>query len=236
MGDFNIDISKNYCSKCQRVLQNYLRQIIDLGFIHTITPFLSSYPATFKSTSNSCYSHLDYIFLSSNLAHDLSSFNILNESSFLYSSDHLPLSITIFKQNLFNQYSNAYLKQHKVTKQTFMYHKTTFLHWDLFSDKADLLLKLNPLYANCTIENIATSPNSLNAAWEFFSNTVITSAKKHLPKQTTTHQHKSLYTHANSSIYRHIKSLYKYYYKLKKFHDTNLNNNPLTFSLTNTEH
>src|SRR5690349_18318939 len=105
MGDFNIDISKNYHSKCQKVLQIYLYQIINLGFIHTISPFLSYYSATFKSTSNSCYSHLDYIFLSSNLAHDLSFFNILNESSFLYSSDYLPLSITIFKNNLFTQSS-----------------------------------------------------------------------------------------------------------------------------------
>ena len=182
MGDFNIDISQNYRSKCQRTLQSFIQQIIDLGFIHTITPFLSTYPATFRSSSNLSYSHLDYIFVSTNLAHELTSFNILNDSSFLYTTDYLLLSITLFKNNLFTCSSNASLKQHKITKQTFLYNKTTLLHWDLFSDKADLLLKQNTLYTNRTAQEFGQSHNTINAAWKLFTSVIITSAKKYIPK------------------------------------------------------
>src|SRR3954462_9480686 len=112
-----------------------------------------------------------------------------------YISDHLPLSITLFKNNLFTQFLNAFLKQHKITKQTFLYNKTSFLHWNLFSDKADLMLKQNTLYAEGTAYDFGRSRNTINAAWEFFTSTVMTAAKKHLPKQTSTNQHKTLYSH-----------------------------------------
>jgi hypothetical protein len=63
----------------------------------------------------------------------------------------------------------------------------------------------------------------------------MTAAKKHLPKQTSTNQHKTLYSHSNSAIYRHIKLLHKYYYKLKKA--TSLpNSNNHEFPLSYSEH
>src|SRR5215216_6134840 len=183
MGDFNIDISRNYNAKSKKILQSFLHSIINLGFLHTISPFTSSLPATYTSTFNSFSSHIDYIFISSSLAHDLVSFDILNNLSFLYSSDHLPLLISLYKNNFFNQSSNAYSKQHKITKQNFSFNKTTLLQWDFFADKMDLILKTNPKYRTCTAHNLGKSQNSLNAAWDFFFNTVVTSAKKHISKQ-----------------------------------------------------
>src|SRR5215216_766089 len=216
MGDFNIDISRTYKSKCKQTLQSFLHLIINLGFLHTISPFNLSFPPTFKSTSTSYSSHIDYIFISSSLAHDLISFDILNDSSFLYSTDHFPLLISLYKNNFFNQTSNAYSKQHKVTKKNFLFNKTTLLQWDLFADKMDLILKTDPKFKNCTTQDLSISQNALNAAWDFFTNTVLTSAKKHLPKQTTTSRHNSLFSCSNSSIHKQINKLYKSYYKLKK--------------------
>ncbi|CAI2201428.1 1636_t:CDS:1, partial [Funneliformis geosporum] len=59
----------------------------------------------------------------------------------IHESDHLPLHITIYKNNIFNTSSNAYCKQHKTTQQSYNFDKITFLHWDLFSDKLDKLIK-----------------------------------------------------------------------------------------------
>ncbi|CAI2199038.1 11517_t:CDS:1, partial [Funneliformis geosporum] len=66
--------------------------------------------------------------------------------------------------------------------------------WDLFADKSDLILKTDPKFKNCTTQDLSNSQNALNAAWDFFTNTVLTSAKKHLPKQTTTSRHNSLFS------------------------------------------
>ena len=44
MGDFNIDISRKYRSKLQKQLQNFLHNILNLGFIHTLTPSNSHTP------------------------------------------------------------------------------------------------------------------------------------------------------------------------------------------------
>src|SRR5215216_6208568 len=99
MGDFNIDISRNYNAKSKKILQSFLHSIINLGFLHTISPFTSSFPATYISTSNSFSSHIDYIFISSSLTYDLVSFDILNNLSFLYSSDCLSLLISLYKNN-----------------------------------------------------------------------------------------------------------------------------------------
>src|SRR5215216_5341187 len=44
MGDFNIDISRTYKSKSKQTLQNFLHNIINLGFLHTISPFNQSFP------------------------------------------------------------------------------------------------------------------------------------------------------------------------------------------------
>src|SRR5215216_6051113 len=216
MGDFNIDISRNYNAKSKKILQSFLHNIINFGFLHTISPFTSSFPATYTSTSNSSSSYIDYIFISSSLAYDLVSFDILNNLSFLYTSDHLPLLISLYKNNFFNQSSNAYAKQHKITKQNFLFNKTTLIQWDFFANKMDLIIKTNPKYSNCTAHDLSQSQNTLNAAWDFFVNTVITSAKKHIPKQTTTSRHNSLFTCSNSSIHKHIKKLYKFYYKINK--------------------
>src|SRR5215216_3606253 len=81
----------------------------------------------------------------------------------------------------------------------------------------DLIIKTNPKYRNCTAYDLSESQNTLNAAWDFFVNTAITSAKKHIPKQTITSRHNSLFTCFNSSIHKHIKKLYKFYYKINKF-------------------
>jgi acetyltransferase-like isoleucine patch superfamily enzyme len=43
----------------------------------------------------------------------------------LYSTDHYPLLISFYKNNFFNQLSNAYFKQHKITKKNFLFNKTT---------------------------------------------------------------------------------------------------------------
>jgi len=119
MGDFNIDISRRYRSKLQKQLQNFLLNIFNLSFIHTLTPFQSTYPPTFRSSSYyDTTSHIDYIFTSTNLSHDLTSFHILNESCYLYSTDHYPLLTTLYKKNFLSQTSTAYQKQHKITKQT----------------------------------------------------------------------------------------------------------------------
>ena len=216
MGDFNIDISRNYNAKSKKILQSFLHNIINFGFLHTISPFTSSFPATYTSTSNSSSSHIDYIFISSSLAYDLVSFDILNNLSFLYISDHLPLLISLYKNKFFNQSFNAYSKQHKITKQNFLFNKTTLIQWDFFANKMDLIIKTNPKYSNCTAYDFSESQNTLNAAWDFFVNTVITSAKKHIPKQITTSRHNSLFTCSNSSIHKHIKKLYKFYYKINK--------------------
>ncbi|CAI2191315.1 14162_t:CDS:1, partial [Funneliformis geosporum] len=58
----------------------------------------------------------------------------------------------------------------------------------------DLILKTDPNFKNCTTQDLCVSQNALNAAWDFFTNTVLTSAKKHLPKQTITSCHNSLFT------------------------------------------
>jgi hypothetical protein len=80
----------------------------------------------------------------------------------------------------------------------------------------DLILKTDTKFKNCTFQDLCISQNTLNAAWDFFTNTVLTSAKKHLPKQTTTKHHNSLFSCSNSSIHKQINKLYKIYYKLKK--------------------
>ena len=46
----------------------------------------------------------------------------------------------------------------------------------------NLIIKTNPKYRNCTAHDLSESQNTLNATWDFFVNTVITSAKKHIPK------------------------------------------------------
>ncbi|CAI2200316.1 8068_t:CDS:1, partial [Funneliformis geosporum] len=43
--------------------------------------------------------------------------------------------------------------------------------WDLFADKSDLILKTDPKFKNCTTQDLSTSQNVLNTAWDFFTKT-----------------------------------------------------------------
>jgi hypothetical protein len=93
------------------------------------------------------------------------------------------------------------------------------LHWDLFSDKLDKYIKDSVSYRNCEATDISQNLLSLNKAWDFFANSLITAANKHIPKQITTLDHKPLYTHDNSHMHRQSKILYKLYYNCKKLID-----------------
>ena len=63
------------------------------------------------------------------------------------------------------------------------------------------------------------SQTSINQVWEFFVQSVMCAANKHIPKTTTTLHHKSLYNFDNSVIHKQIKKLYKLYHKTKVFLD-----------------
>src|SRR5215216_6473793 len=225
MGDFNIDLykihNKHNNSKHNRMCRSFIDKLANLNFIHTASLISDNHkylPHTFTS-SKKTHSYIDYIFTFSSLSHDLTSFKIFYSSSTIYESDHLPLHITIYKNNIFNNSSTAYRKQHKISRKSFNFDKTAFLHWDLFSDKLDKLIKESKKFHNCDSVSLGFSQSTLNQAWEFFVQSVLCAANKHIPKSTSTLLHKSLFSFNNSTIHRQIKRLYKLYHRTKKIMD-----------------
>jgi len=244
MGDFNVNLykfqGKTNVTKRNKIRRSLFDKLLNLNFIHTaslISDLNQRLPHTYTSNKKT-HSHIDYIFTSSSLSHDLTSFKIFDNSSTLYESDHLPLHITIYKNNIFNNSSNAYRKQHKTTRKSFNFDKTALLHWDLFSDKLDKFIKDSSFYQNCTSTDLGFSQTTLNQAWEFFVQTVSNAADKHIPKTTTTLQHKPLYCFNNSAIHKQIKKLYKLYHKIKIIIDKDLERAilPVSFAVNLSEH
>ena len=227
MGDFNINFykiqAKHNSTKRNRTCRSFIDKLLNLNFIHTaslLSDKCKKLPHTFTSTKKT-HTHIDYIFTSPSLSHDLTSFKIFDPSSTIYESDHLPLHITIYKNNIFHNSSNAYRKQHKITRQSFNFDKTARLHWALFSDKLDKLIKDSSQYRNCIVTDLSFSQTALNKVWEFFVQSITCAANKHIPKYTSTLKHKPLYCFDNSAIYKQIKKIYRTYYKIKLSFDKN---------------
>jgi len=83
----------------------------------------------------------------------------------------------------------------------------------------DKLIKDSPTYRDCDLLDSSLSDKKLNNAWEFFAQAILTAANKHIPKSTTTIDHKPLYRHDNSEMHRQSKVLYKLFYKCKSILD-----------------
>src|SRR5215216_4293623 len=224
MGDFNVDIynTSHQMTKQYKEKLLFINKLLNLNFILANTlnhNSNSSHPHTYINPVSHHTSHLDYIFTSSTITYDLTAYKILDSSHTIYDSDHLPILISIYKDNLFHNTSSAYQKQHKTTRKSFNYNKTTNIYWDLFSDKMDKLIKDSPTYRDCDLLDSSLSDKKLNNAWEFFAQAILTAANKHIPKSTTMIDHKPLYRHDNSEMHRQSKVLYKLFYKCKSILD-----------------
>src|SRR5215216_1758466 len=224
MGDFNVDIynTSGQTTKQYKEKRFFIDKLFDRNFIlanNLSQTQFSFHPHTYINPMSQKTSHLDYIFTSAALTHDLTSYKILDQTHIIYESDHLPILISIYKDHFFRNSSSAYRKQHKTTRKNYNYDKTANLHWDLFSDKVDKLIKYSAIYRDCDSIDISQTTNTLNKAWDFIANAIITAANKHIPKSTTTIDYKPLYTFDNSKMHRQSKTLYKAFYKCKALID-----------------
>src|SRR5688572_8276519 len=184
MGDFNIDIYKDKHNNSHRKQKlefiHKLRQLTlvdSTALTHPTDTHRNFY--TWRNTTHSIHSIIDYIFMSSSLLPSLLYSDIIAPE--LYRSDHNMVLTMLYKKDLFNNPTMANAKSSSVTKRKiFNYKKMNKEKWDNYGTLSDTLCK-NNYKLNHLTESSIRSNSDLNTYWTEIRDVILESASKNIP-------------------------------------------------------